>query len=113
MYISNVDTAADTSLANAPTHEQTNHPAGYCELCDPPGYVGHQHTATCTEQTFPAPAYEYGPSGAPLRGRVGLSVHGVNIYGPEEAGFGIGGLGYQYHTRTHPTHKANTDATTD
>ena len=63
---------------------------GYCALCDPPGYTGHQHTAQCTAQELPAPLYEYGPSGAPLRGRVGLSVHGVNIYGPEEAGFGIG-----------------------
>jgi hypothetical protein len=60
---------------------------GYCALCDPPSYLPHYHTAQCEEQSFPA--YE-GPSAAPLRGRVGLSIHGVNIYGPEEAGFGTG-----------------------
>lgn len=49
------------------------------------------HTARCTEQTFPAPDYASdGPKGAPLRGRVGMTLSGVNIYGPEEAGFGVG-----------------------
>ena len=49
------------------------------------------HTARCTEQTFPAPDYESNPPhAAPLRGRVGMTLNGVNIYGPEEAGFGVG-----------------------
>eukprot|EP00660_Eupelagonema_oceanica_P001440 gene1440-6546_t len=60
---------------------------GYCALCTPPAYMKHQHTGTCTQQTIPAYT---GPTAAPLRGRVGLSVYGVNIYGPMEAGFGIG-----------------------
>jgi len=68
----------------------SNDAYGYCELCDPPGYTDHQHTAYCVSQDFPAPAYETGPNAAPLRGRVGLSLSGVNIYGPEEAGFGVG-----------------------
>jgi hypothetical protein len=68
----------------------SNDEYGYCELCDPPGYMAHQHTASCVSQTFPATGYETGPNSAPLRGRVGLSVYGVNIYGPEEAGFGNG-----------------------
>lgn len=60
---------------------------GYCAECDPPGYKDHQHTAECVSQTFPS---HTGPSAAPLRGRIGLTRAGVNIYGPEEAGFGIG-----------------------
>ncbi|KAH8063008.1 hypothetical protein JL722_2162 [Aureococcus anophagefferens] len=49
------------------------------------------HTARCTEQTFPAPDYASDPPhAAPLRGRVGMTLNGVNIYGPEEAGFGVG-----------------------
>jgi hypothetical protein len=60
---------------------------GYCALCDPPGYTTHKHSASCTTQSLPAVT---GPAQAPLRGRIGLSRAGVNIYGPEEAGFGIG-----------------------
>jgi len=64
---------------------------GYCPLCDPPGFLPYAyHSAYCVTQDFPAPAYSEGPNGAPLRGRVGLSMNGVNIYGPEEAGFGFG-----------------------
>ena len=40
----------------------SNDQYGYCELCDPPGYTGHQHTAQCTQQALPAPAYKYGES---------------------------------------------------
>lgn len=39
------------------------------------------------EQVFPSLT---GPAMAPLRGPVGYTKFGVNIYGPEEAGFGIG-----------------------
>jgi len=63
----------------------SNNHYGFCEKCDPPSYVSHQHTAKCTEQRLPAVE---GPAPAPLRGTIGLTVFGVNIYGPEEAGFG-------------------------
>jgi hypothetical protein len=63
----------------------SNDAYGFCAQCDPPQQTPHKHTAQCTEQRFPA---FQGPAAAPLRGRVGLSVFGVNIYGPEEAGFG-------------------------
>merc|ERR1719183_2528583 len=65
----------------------SNDKYGYCQLCDPPQYGLHKHTAMCTEQKIPS---LHGPTAAPLRGRVGLSVSGVNIYGPMEAGFGQG-----------------------
>lgn len=60
---------------------------GYCAECDPPQYLDHTSTASCSEQMFPS---KTGPSLAPLRGPVGYSKFGVNIYGPEEAGFGVG-----------------------
>eukprot|EP01134_Creolimax_fragrantissima_P008633 CFRG8633T1 len=43
-------------------------------------------TSSCQQITFPDMNYE-GPVAAPLRGRIGLSMYGVNIYGPMEAGF--------------------------
>eukprot|EP00756_Hemistasia_phaeocysticola_P010873 Hpha_TRINITY_DN15056_c0_g8::TRINITY_DN15056_c0_g8_i1::g.126109::m.126109 len=65
---------------------------GYCELCN--GGQGmdmsNQHTASCNSVTFPASGYDTTPKEAPRRGIVGLSVYGVNIYGPLEAGFGSG-----------------------
>jgi hypothetical protein len=53
---------------------------------------GGRFTGQCIEQQFPAPAFTADklPAAAPLRGRVGLSLHGVNIYGPMEAGFSAG-----------------------
>lgn len=49
------------------------------------------HSASCISQAIPAPAYAgAGPNGAPLRGRIALSLYGVNIYGPFEAGFSLG-----------------------
>jgi hypothetical protein len=49
------------------------------------------HSATCVQQTFPAPAYANTPRAAPLRGPVAFSISGgVNIYGPLEAGFTSG-----------------------
>jgi hypothetical protein len=69
------------------TNQCSNDHYGYCALCDPPQYVGHKHLANCIEVTFPSHS---GPSQAPLRGPVGYTTKGVNIYGPEEAGFGIG-----------------------
>lgn len=47
-------------------------------------------TATCITQALPAPAYASPPLAAPLRGRVGLAIHGENIYGPMDAGFTTG-----------------------
>jgi len=43
------------------------------------------HVAVCIEHTFPSAT---GPSASPLRGPVGYTRFGVNIYGPNEAGFG-------------------------
>jgi hypothetical protein len=49
------------------------------------------HSASCVQQTFPAPAYVNTPVAAPLRNVVGYSITGgVNIYGPFEAGFTAG-----------------------
>ena len=49
------------------------------------------HTASCVQQTFPAPAYTKTPASAPLRGPIGFSINGgANIYGPLEAGFTSG-----------------------
>eukprot|EP00756_Hemistasia_phaeocysticola_P010867 Hpha_TRINITY_DN15056_c0_g3::TRINITY_DN15056_c0_g3_i3::g.126085::m.126085 len=65
---------------------------GYCAQCN--GGQGmetsHQHTASCISLSFPASGYDTTPKAAPARGIVGLSVRGVNIYGPLEAGFGSG-----------------------
>jgi hypothetical protein len=69
------------------TNQCSNDHYGYCALCDPPQYLDHTHTASCMEQVFPSVT---GPAMAPLRGPVGFTKFGVNIYGPEEAGFGIG-----------------------
>ena len=53
--------------------------------------TGVGHTASCVQQTFPAPAYTgTGPFAAPLRGPVAYSLYGVYIYGPFEAGFALG-----------------------
>merc|ERR1712178_285364 len=52
---------------------------GYCENCVPPQWLNHTSSATCTVQKIPDVT---GPSEAALRGRVGLSMYGVNIYGP-------------------------------
>lgn len=56
------------------------------------GYTGFYGgaSAVCVQQTLPAPSYTTGPSAAPLRGVVGYSMYGVNIYGPLEAGFTAG-----------------------
>ena len=75
------------------TNQCSNDKWGYCPLCDPPQYLVYaNHTANCVNQSIPAPEYlpSRAPRGAQLRGRVGLSFAGVNIYGPEEAGFGFG-----------------------
>lgn len=85
------DSATGKFTGTMTTNLCSNDHWGYCALCDPPGYLPYaNHTATCVDQVFPAPAYETAPSAAALRGRVGLSTNGVNIYGPEEAGFGFG-----------------------
>ncbi|KAH8047957.1 arogenate dehydratase [Aureococcus anophagefferens] len=89
------------------TNQCSNDKWGYCPLCDPPQYLVYaNHSANCVNQTVPAPQYDPkdGPHGAQLRGRVGMTLAGVNIYGPEEAGFGFGpnpmpctdGTGYCY-----------------
>ncbi|KNC83426.1 hypothetical protein SARC_04315 [Sphaeroforma arctica JP610] len=45
-------------------------------------------SSDCQEMTFPVDGYNTtGPWAAPLRNRLGISLHGVNIYGPMEAGF--------------------------
>ncbi|KAH8053918.1 arogenate dehydratase [Aureococcus anophagefferens] len=75
------------------TNQCSNDKWGYCPLCDPPQYLVYaNHSANCVNQTVPAPQYDPkdGPHGAQLRGRVGMTLAGVNIYGPEEAGFGFG-----------------------
>ena len=75
------------------TNQCSNDKWGYCPLCAPPQYLVYaNHSANCVNQTVPAPQYDPkdGPHGAQLRGRVGLTLAGVNIYGPEEAGFGFG-----------------------
>lgn len=67
----------------------SNNAYGICDKCTTqPTVRGHQ--ADCIAQTFPAPAYDSTEAkAAPLRGRVGLSLEGVNIYGPMEAGFTV------------------------
>ncbi|KAH8086080.1 arogenate dehydratase [Aureococcus anophagefferens] len=80
-------------VPNGQTNQCSNDKWGYCPLCDPPQYLVYaNHSANCVNQTVPAPQYDPkdGPHGAQLRGRVGMTLAGVNIYGPEEAGFGFG-----------------------
>jgi len=69
------------------TNQCSNDHYGYCPLCDPPQYLSHTHQAFCIEVTLPS---HKGPSSAPLRGPVGYTIQGVNIFGPEEDGFGTG-----------------------
>jgi len=69
------------------TNQCSNNHYGYCALCDPPAYVTHTHQASCVSITLPS---KTGPTAAPLRGPVGWTLYGVNIFGPEEAGFGTG-----------------------
>eukprot|EP01062_Namystynia_karyoxenos_P033476 TRINITY_DN2463_c0_g1_i8.p1 TRINITY_DN2463_c0_g1~~TRINITY_DN2463_c0_g1_i8.p1 ORF type:complete len:340 (+),score=75.87 TRINITY_DN2463_c0_g1_i8:80-1099(+) len=74
------------------TNQCSNDKYGFCQQCN--GGKGqqldHQNEPECIAQIIPAPGYGDGAKGAPLRGRIGLSTAGVNIYGPMEAGFGIG-----------------------
>ncbi|KNC86636.1 hypothetical protein SARC_01216 [Sphaeroforma arctica JP610] len=65
-----------------------------CPNSDPSGRVddGFDYriiaTSDCQEMTFPVDGYNTtGPWAAPLRNRIGISLYGVNIYGPFEAGF--------------------------
>lgn len=69
------------------TNQCSNNHYGYCAFCSPPQYLTHTHQASCITVTLPS---KTGPSAAPLRGPVGYTKYGVNIYGPEEAGFGTG-----------------------
>ena len=49
------------------------------------------HSSSCRNQTIPAPDYAGAEADAvPLRGRIGLSIAGVNIYGSFDAGFQSG-----------------------
>lgn len=63
---------------------------GYCAECN--GGAGqqgsHQSKVSCISLSFPYSGYETTPAAAPRRGIVGLSLAGVDIYGPLEAGFG-------------------------
>lgn len=43
-----------------------------------------------TTITFPGSAYNNPPIAAPLRGSVGYSLYGVNIFGPMDNGFSAG-----------------------
>ena len=45
------------------------------------------HTSDCRNQTIPAPDFLTSPIALPLRGRIGLTTSGVNIYGSFDAGF--------------------------
>eukprot|EP00301_Raphidiophrys_heterophryoidea_P001241 c10602_g1_i1.p1 GENE.c10602_g1_i1~~c10602_g1_i1.p1 ORF type:complete len:529 (+),score=109.19 c10602_g1_i1:50-1588(+) len=56
------------------------------------GCPNHAHvnlnTASCISLTIPATLFTNGPTGAPLLGRLGVTLSGgINIYGPFEAGF--------------------------
>ena len=44
----------------------------------------------CYQTTLPASGYTGGATAAPLRGAVGYTLAGVNIYGPMDAGFTAG-----------------------
>eukprot|EP00756_Hemistasia_phaeocysticola_P012262 Hpha_TRINITY_DN15183_c0_g2::TRINITY_DN15183_c0_g2_i1::g.129925::m.129925 len=61
---------------------------GFCQECNggKGQNVTHKHTASCQSVAFPQ--YTDLPAAAPRRGIVGMSVYGVRIYGPLEAGFG-------------------------
>ena len=64
----------------------SNNAYGVCVGCTS-SYNILKHSADCIDQVIPAPAYSSGSaSAAPLRGRVGLTLEGVNIYGPMEVG---------------------------
>lgn len=88
-HTSNINFNTNTGVFSGTmtTNQCSNNHYGYCALCDPPAYSTHTHQASCITVTFPS---QSGPAAAPLRGPVGYTVTGVNIYGPEEAGFGTG-----------------------
>ena len=44
----------------------------------------------CYQTSLPASGYTGGATAAPLRGAVGYTLAGVNIYGPMDAGFTAG-----------------------
>jgi hypothetical protein len=69
------------------TNQCANHPYGYYNgvLTD------KKSSASCVNQTIPAPDYANTPVKAPLRGRAGVSISGgVNLFTPLEAGFTSG-----------------------
>lgn len=71
------------------TNQCSNNKWGRYNGKDYSGTMGH--TATCVQQTFPAPAFVNTPAAASLRGPIGFSMAGgANIYGPLEAGFTAG-----------------------
>lgn len=58
----------------------------------PPWATAKQASMTCVNQTFPAPAYasvsaSLSPMASPLLGTTGVSLKGVVVFGPLEAGF--------------------------
>jgi len=83
----NLDVQTGIFSGTMTTNQCSNDHYGFCALCDPPQYTDHTHRASCMEQVFPSMT---GPAMALLRGPVGYTKFGVNIYGPEEAGFGNG-----------------------
>jgi len=82
-----LNTATGIFCGTLTTNQCSNDHYGYCALCDPPAFTTHTHSARCISVTFPS---HTGPALAPLRGPVGYTKYGVNIFGPEEAGFGTG-----------------------
>lgn len=68
------------------SNQCSNDQWGRCVHCDPPmSLTSDTHRAKCIEQTFPSVT---GPTATGIRGAVGYTRYGVNIYGPMEAGFG-------------------------
>ena len=50
----------------------------------------HDVFVQCYQTSLPASGYTGGATAAPLRGAVGYTLAGVNIYGPMDAGFTAG-----------------------
>eukprot|EP00756_Hemistasia_phaeocysticola_P065461 Hpha_TRINITY_DN8569_c0_g1::TRINITY_DN8569_c0_g1_i1::g.146629::m.146629 len=87
------DAASGKFAGTMTTNGCSQNAYGYCEMCN--GGAGQdttfQHSVECISVSFPASGYTTTPKAAPARGIVGLSVFGVHIYGPLEAGFGSAG----------------------
>ena len=60
---------------------------GECKEGETGACTKHSHEPSCGVQLFPDEAFKTTPLQAPLRGPLGLSLYGVNVYGLFEAGF--------------------------